>query len=737
MFKTLRIRMKISLSVGLLMILIFSTYTVFTVTKAKDIAITSAQKLAVELAGKYGNQVKNSIEKALYASHAGAETFKAMAAKPGSVDRSVANAMIIGLTEADSSFYGTQVVFEPNALDGRDAEYIGASPYGPKGEYGPYYWRENGKYKVEDLIQHDPGKTRAWYMNPRDTKKPILTEPYYSKVAGTNMATVSVPMLRDGKFLGIVGIDFVLGEFQHMVEDIKPMGSGYAFLASNKGYCVANPNKDLVGKNIAEAFPEAVRSQISEAIKSGKPFRGEMVSPETKVQYLYQFEPIYISGTSTPWTIGVAIPTDKIYAEANDFFFLSMVISIAAIIVMLAVVMFIARSISKPIDLMCKTAKSISKGNYENLPGSENYGGELLDLHNDLKGMVDALVENIGVAEEKSQEAKRQTDAANKAAQEASLAKDEAQNAKREGMLLAAGELEGVVEIATSASGELSAQIEHSSRGSEEQSSRVSETATAMEEMNATVLEVAKNASQAAESTAQARDKAQDGAGIVGQVVTGISEVQKQAIALKEDMSALGKQSEAIGQIMNVISDIADQTNLLALNAAIEAARAGEAGRGFAVVADEVRKLAEKTMTATKEVGDAIQGIQNGTRKNIDSVDSTAKMIEEATVLAKKSGDTLSEIVQMVDSAADQVRSIATASEEQSAASEEISRSIEQVASISSETAQAMGEAALAVAELSRQTQVLQNLIVTMKAEAVDAATSGSAIGGYTKRALS
>jgi methyl-accepting chemotaxis protein len=267
-----------------------------------------------------------------------------------------------------------------------------------------------------------------------------------------------------------------------------------------------------------------------------------------------------------------------------------------------------------------------------------------------------------------------------------------------------------------SAAEELSSQIEQSSRGSEEQTHRVDETATAMEEMNATVLEVAKSASNAAETADQAKAKAEDGSKIVGMVVKGIDEVKQQAEEMKNDMGTLGKQAEGIGQIMNVISDIADQTNLLALNAAIEAARAGEAGRGFAVVADEVRKLAEKTMTATKEVGDAIRGIQDGTKKNIDNVERSGKTIEEATVLANKSGVALHEIVSLVESTSDQVRSIATASEQQSSASEEINHSIEDVSRISSETSDAMRQSAQAVTELADQAQILKNLIEEMQA---------------------
>jgi methyl-accepting chemotaxis protein len=154
------------------------------------------------------------------------------------------------------------------------------------------------------------------------------------------------------------------------------------------------------------------------------------------------------------------------------------------------------------------------------------------------------------------------------------------------------------------------------------------------------------------------------------------------------------------------------------------------------VVADEVRKLAEKTMTATKEVGDAIRGIQDGARKNIDNVDRSAKTIEEATGLAGRSGESLKDIVALVDQASDQVRSIATASEEQSSASEEINRSIEQVASISGENAQAMGQAAQAVSELARQTQELQGLISEMQGQQRGAGNQTRAIGGASRPAL-
>lgn len=272
-----------------------------------------------------------------------------------------------------------------------------------------------------------------------------------------------------------------------------------------------------------------------------------------------------------------------------------------------------------------------------------------------------------------------------------------------------------VAEQVSSASEELSAQIEESTSGSDEQRQRTAEAATAMEQMNASVLEVARNAGGAAEIVDTAKRKAEDGARQMEEMVGIIDAVAVRSEDLRGIMSELGQQAEGIGKIMDVISDIADQTNLLALNAAIEAARAGDAGRGFAVVADEVRKLAEKTMSATREVGTYIESIQTSAKRSIDSTDEAVEAVRDTTVRASESGKSLSEIVSMVQSGADQVRAIATAAEEQSAASEQINRSTEEINAIAAENADAMSQSAQAVSELAALAIELKEITSNMR----------------------
>jgi len=264
----------------------------------------------------------------------------------------------------------------------------------------------------------------------------------------------------------------------------------------------------------------------------------------------------------------------------------------------------------------------------------------------------------------------------------------------------ASGTLRDAIGGINAAADELQAATMNASKGAREQRRLSSESASAMEQMNASVAQVAESAEAAAVAADRAMERARAGAGAVDETVTAILAVNQRTSELSEVVSGLGEQAEGIGRIMNVIADIADQTNLLALNAAIEAARAGDAGRGFAVVADEVRKLAEKTMEATRDVGQQVQAIQGGVDRTRSGMTEAASLVEQATGVARRSGEMLAAIVELAGENADQIRSIATAATEQSAASEQVTRAVAQVDHISSRTDDDMNSSSQALEAL-------------------------------------
>ncbi|MCL1889150.1 MAG: methyl-accepting chemotaxis protein [Desulfovibrionaceae bacterium] len=376
---------------------------------------------------------------------------------------------------------------------------------------------------------------------------------------------------------------------------------------------------------------------------------------------------------------------------------------------MLILSALVARAIVKPLRDSTDFAESVSKGD---LDGSLNVttNDEAGVLARALNVMVKTMKTKMLEAENKTIEAGEQAQKAMTAVQEADQAKGRAESGQH-ALLAAAENVEQVVGRLTTAVENINDQVESSTKSVSFQHERVTAAAAAMEEMNATVIEVSRNVSSVAASSERASGSAREGANIVKESIASIVHVQKDTEQLKEAMHHLGGQAERIGTVMTVINDIADQTNLLALNAAIEAARAGEAGRGFAVVADEVRKLAEKTMGATKEVADVIAGIQSGAKNSIEAVDRTGKNLEATTSLVSKSGKSLNGIVSESVSIADQIRNIASATEKQAANSEKIAKSLMEINSSASETAMAMQGSRQATNELANQTHQLQDLV--------------------------
>ncbi len=262
---------------------------------------------------------------------------------------------------------------------------------------------------------------------------------------------------------------------------------------------------------------------------------------------------------------------------------------------------------------------------------------------------------------------------------------------------------------------EISSSATQQAQGAETQKDQAHQVATAMQEMAATVLQVTENSNKAAGAAQKAADTARDGGKIVEQTLLKMRAISNSVGETARKVQDLGESSNQIGEIIGVIDDIADQTNLLALNAAIEAARAGEQGRGFAVVADEVRKLAERTSKATKEIAQMIKSIQLETRSAVEAMQAGTRQVNEGVETTTAAGQSLAEIIRMAEQVGEMVTQIATASTQQSSAAEEVNESVEQIAKITLEATSGAKQSAKACQELSGLALDLQNLVGKFK----------------------
>lgn len=548
-------------------------------------------------------------------------------------------------------------------------------------------------------------------INQETVAQALRGTPAVAVVAGTVVPftiRASRPITYEGRLLGTlsIGTSLVAPQYLDWLKKLSGMDVTIFKGDVRAMTTIEKDNKRVIGTKLQS--PEIVEAVLQ---------RGELRFSQNNIlgiEYKSAYWPVKAAdGDITGmWFVGMPL-NSLMYLEKRAI--LTAVWAAGALLaVQLLISVVLGLRVSAPVRKITRYVLDVAGGKKDatlDIHSRDDMG----ELAHALRDMVKKQEQLMLESADKAEEARKQAGEAAKAMEEAHEARQQAEQAKRDGMTSAAAQIEDVVNKLNAAINDIAVQVEQSDGALSNAASRLSETATAMEEMNTTVLEVAKNAEVAADVSTAARQKATDGAVVVSESVAGIQEVQRQSLTLKAGMATLDGHARAIDQIMGVISDIADQTNLLALNAAIEAARAGDAGRGFAVVADEVRKLAEKTMTSTTEVGTAVKAIQQSAEQSAQQVERAVRNIAQATELSNKSGESLAEILRMVEHTADEVRAIATAGEEQSAASEEITRSVSEVNDITFATSQAMRTAADGLESLRGRSQDLIDLIEKMK----------------------
>ncbi len=370
--------------------------------------------------------------------------------------------------------------------------------------------------------------------------------------------------------------------------------------------------------------------------------------------------------------------------------------------------------VSDEIDGLIKNSK---EGNLSYRGNQAAYSGNWKDMVEGMNEMLDAIIEPINQAAvalgfmAEGDFRKKMT-----GSYKGDLKKlKESINEVMKSLNQVMGEVNQTVETVASGSVEISSSADSMAASSEEQSSQADEVAGAVEEMSRTVTQNAMSASQTSEVAKKNGEIAREGGKVVEQTVIKMRDIAEVVRQSAENIEKLGESSKEIGEIISVIDDIADQTNLLALNAAIEAARAGEQGRGFAVVADEVRKLAERTGEATKQIAGMIKGIQNETLEAVSAMKRGNEEVNSGIDLADQAGKSLKQILESTEEVTDMISQIAAASEQQSSTTEQISKNVAAISSVTGESAKRIQDVAQAADQLSKLTEQLRDLMMQFK----------------------
>ena len=571
------------------------------------------------------------------------------------------------------------------------------------------YWvtDSDGKSVYASDAGDNTGLEGSYYVLPRDTGKTSFPEIYMEEVEKVLTSTISSPVIADGEFIGVAGVDISLNSVQEIISKIRPLETGFITVFSKEGCILASRNPELVGKNIDASFPV----ELQNAVRNGE--KAVFISPVDGVDYLYMSLPLYYGEGGSCWHFAASLPLSSVMAESNASMLQQLALALGGLAVVILLVTMLIRRISRGITTTINYADSIASGNLDaafSLRRDDEIGILADSLRKMTSWMKNSLAESKKLAEESAKACQASDDA--REIIEETIENDKERRLQVERL---AEELDTISQQLSGLTASLSNQIEKAGNDSMKTAEQSLKSKYAVETLEEVSERVQEQVNAATKRTEEAKAQAAEGAKAIAQVNSSVRHVSEDSLTLKTMLNSLGERADGIGNIMTVISDIADQTNLLALNAAIEAARAGEAGRGFAVVADEVRKLPEKTMLSVKEVEEVTSAIQIATNEAMEAMNKSLKVIAESEQHSDASTQSLAEIVSLVEASATEVHHISEVSEQQLTANQEILQVTTEVEQIARETTSQMQSAAERTRELAELAEKLSENTKTLR----------------------